>query len=135
MKWYKATSKTKPAETEINISNSFNYIRKNIVEKVIEDETTGIMGKIYEYEECKISKEDWGFVLDLIKLTPYTETKTAYIDDTEIIFENVPNGNLTVYVKDSEGMYLYCTAERVGDMIKVYFEPLEYIATVTISIL
>lgn len=68
------------------------------------------------------------------RLTPYTETKTAYIDDTEIIFENVTEGNLSVYVKDSEGNYPNYTVERMGDRVTVHFEPLEYVTTVTISL-
>lgn len=68
-------------------------------------------------------------------ITPYTETKTAYIEDTEVIFEGVANGELTVYVRDSEGNYPNYTIERMGDIVKVLFEPLEYITTVTISLL
>lgn len=62
-------------------------------------------------------------------ITPYTQTKTAYIDDTEIIFENVPRGNLTVYF---DGNY---TIEREGDRVIIMFEPLEEVKEVTISII
>ena len=31
------------------------------------------------------------------QITPYTDTKTAYIGDTEVTFENVPQGNLSVF--------------------------------------
>lgn len=62
-------------------------------------------------------------------ITPYTETKTAYIDDTEVVFENVPSGNLTVYF---DGDY---TIEREDNRITIMFEPLEEVKEVTISII
>lgn len=69
------------------------------------------------------------------EITPYTATQTAYIDDTEIVFEEVKEGNLSVYVKDSEGNYPDYTVERAGDRVTVRFEPLENETTVTISII
>jgi len=67
-------------------------------------------------------------------LTPYTETKTAYIGDTEVMFTDAPNGNLTVYVTDSNGNIPNYTVTK-AEYIKVTFnEPLESVATVTISI-
>lgn len=68
-------------------------------------------------------------------ITPYTATQTAYIEDTEIIFEGVREGNLSVYVKDSEGNYPDYTVERAGNRVTVRFEPLENETTVTISII
>ena len=62
-------------------------------------------------------------------ITPYTETKIAYIDDTEVVFENVPSGNLTVYF---DGDY---TIEREDNRITIMFEPLEEVKEVTISII
>ena len=62
-------------------------------------------------------------------ITPYTETKTAYIDDTEVVFENVPSGNLTVYF---DGNY---AIERENNRITIMFEPLEEVKEVTISII
>ena len=67
-------------------------------------------------------------------VTPYTETKTAYIGDTEIVFENVLVGNLSVFVEDSEGNYPYFTLDRANGLITVKFAPLEYVTTITISI-
>lgn len=67
-------------------------------------------------------------------ITPYKQTKTAYIGDTEVIFNGVIDGNMTVYVKDSNGGYPNYTVERNADIVTVYFEPLEYITDVTISI-
>lgn len=67
-------------------------------------------------------------------LTPYTETKTAYLGDTEVSFTDVPSGNLSVYVTDENGNYPDFSVDRNGDTITVYFEPLEYITKITISI-
>lgn len=69
-------------------------------------------------------------------ITPYTVTETGYIGDTEVVFENIKDGELTVYVEDEEGNYPEYTVQRSNDTIVVSFtEPLEYITTVTISIL
>ena len=64
-------------------------------------------------------------------ITPWTASKTAYIDDTSISFENVPNGNMSVYV----GGVNHTLFERDGDRVTVMFEPLEEVAGVTISII
>ena len=62
-------------------------------------------------------------------ITPYTETKTAYIGDTEVTFYTDVTGNLTVYFP-----YEY-TVERLTDRIIITFEPLEEVTDITISIL
>lgn len=62
-------------------------------------------------------------------ITPYTETKTAYIGDTEVTFLNTPSGNLTVYFP-----YEY-TVERLTDRIVISFNELQEVTDVTISIL
>ena len=67
------------------------------------------------------------------EVTPYTDTKTAYIDDTEVTFADVPQGNLTVYF-ESNGGYPNYNVSRNGDRVTITFEPLEYIGTVTISV-
>lgn len=65
------------------------------------------------------------------QITPYTETKTAYIGDTEVIFENVPSGNLSIFGLLSR---LY-RVERDSDKVTItLFEPLEDVTEVTISI-
>lgn len=62
-------------------------------------------------------------------ITPKTYTKTAYIDDTECVFADVPTGNMTVYCSVPH------TVERDGDRVAVRFEPLEEVIEVTISII
>ena len=63
-------------------------------------------------------------------ITPYTETKTAYIGDTEVVFTDVPQGNLSVYF-DTPTDY---SVERTKDAIAVTFDALDEVTTVTISI-
>ena len=64
-------------------------------------------------------------------VTPYTETKTAYIGDTEISFDNVPSGNLSVF---ADNINEYRT-DRVGSTLNIDFiKPLEEVTEITISI-
>lgn len=64
-------------------------------------------------------------------ITPYTETKQAYIDDTEVEFD-YRNGNISAFVADGK---IPCNVIVEDEKIKVSFEALEEPATVTISIL
>ena len=75
---------------------------------------------------------DIGGVRQIVtEITPWTASKTAYIDDTSVSFENVPNGNMSVYV----GGVNHSLFERDGDRVVVRFEPLEEVTEVTISII
>lgn len=65
------------------------------------------------------------------EITPWTASKTAYIDDTSVSFENVPQGNVSVYV----GGVNHTLFEREGDRVIVRFEPLEEVMDVTINII
>lgn len=68
-------------------------------------------------------------------LTPYTETKKAYIGDKEVRFNTENTGNLSVYV-DSEGTIPSYTVTRAAGHITVAFNnPLEKVANITISII
>lgn len=63
-------------------------------------------------------------------ITPYKETKTGYIEDTEMVFYDVPaDGNVTVFFNHPY------TIKRVSDKITLTFEPLDDITDITISIL
>jgi len=64
-------------------------------------------------------------------ITPYTQTKTAYIGDTEITFSisTEIQGNITVYFPYEYSM------EKEYDRIIITFEPLEEVTDITISIL
>lgn len=64
------------------------------------------------------------------KITPTTYTKTAYIGDSEVVFTDVPSGNLTVFI---DSMVAY-NVSRDNGIVRVSFEPLEEVITVTLSI-
>lgn len=67
-------------------------------------------------------------------VTPTTYTKTAYIGDAGVIFDNVVDGNLNVYVVDETGCVPDYMVEK-ADYVKVMFlNPLTHVTTVTISI-
>jgi len=68
-------------------------------------------------------------------ITPWTASKTAYIDDTEVTFTDAPQGNVSVYMTDKEGQNVPCTFERVYNGIKVAFEKRNSLAEVNISII
>ena len=65
------------------------------------------------------------------EVTPYTETKQAYIDDTEVEFD-YRDGNIIAYVADGQ---VPCNVLVEDNKIKVSFEALEEPVKVTISIL
>ena len=62
-------------------------------------------------------------------ITPYKETKTAYIEDTTLIFENVPTGNLSVFSTVSE-----YNVNRDGETVIIDFAPLEEVTEFTIMV-
>lgn len=68
------------------------------------------------------------------KITPYTETKTAYIDDEYVTFDIAKDGNISVYMVDGDGQNVPCSFEQINGQIKVSFEKRNSLATVTISI-
>ena len=67
-------------------------------------------------------------------ITPYTESKTAYIDDTEVRFNITKEGNISVFMVDGDGQNVPFTFEQVNGQIIVSFEKRDSLATVTISI-
>ena len=69
--------------------------------------------------------------IEIKTITPYTATKTAYIDDTSITFTGVPAG--AWYVSFNNDV----TATRVtkdGGTLTVEFDPLEKVTEVTITV-
>lgn len=70
------------------------------------------------------------------EVTPYTEVKTAYIDDTEIVFKDVPNGTYNVSFNKS----VYATRVLKEDFtdgtstVTIEFAPLEEVTEVTLTI-
>ena len=132
------TQEEKPLEFDATTSRTVVYIRKNI--ERVEKEKDGETYRGWEYDEAQLSIEDFAAVASTLissigrqteAITPWTATKTAYIDDTECIFEGVPTGNMSVYV----GGVNHTLFERDGDRVVVKFEPLEEVTEITISII
>lgn len=68
-------------------------------------------------------------------ITPYTESKTAYIDDEYVTFDIAKDGNISVYMVDGDGQNVPCMFERMAnEQIRVSFAKRDSLATVTISI-
>ncbi len=125
------TQPEKPLEFDATTSKTVVYIRKNIARVVKED------GEFWSYEEAQIPYDDFAAVASVLvsesmqnikEITPYKVTKTAYIDDTEITFDGVPQGNMTVFF---DGDY---EAERQADRVIIHFEALEEVTDITIMI-
>ena len=64
-------------------------------------------------------------------ITPYTATQTAYYGESEKVFYNVPQGNITVFWDNYNGDY---AVERIADRIVVSFDALTDNATISIII-
>ena len=96
----------------------------------------GVITMMTPYVDSRMLEavDNMGHMID--DITPYTETKTAYIDDTEIVFEDIPKGSYTVTfdnpVKASEVMRENFTDNT--STITVKFEPLEEVTEVTLTI-
>ena len=71
------------------------------------------------------------------QITPTTYTKTAYIGDTDVVFENVPQGNITVIAESENGYHPYYTElKRENDRVRIrYVVPFESVTKITLSIL
>ena len=130
------TQTERPLEFDATTSKTVVYIRKNIERKSKTQD--GLTYDVWEYDEAQLPMSDFNAIASALvseqgeaikAVTPVTMTKTAYIDDTECIFTEVPTGNMTVYCSVPH------TAERDGDRVTVKFEPLEEVTEVTISII
>ena len=67
----------------------------------------------------------------VVSLTPYTDTKTAYFNESEKTFYNVPEGNISVFFDNYNGEY---SISRVADRVTVSFDTLAQETTITISV-
>ena len=67
-------------------------------------------------------------------ITPYTETKTAYIGDTTCGFETPYDGNVSVFFDKNVNGYRVEKDYYKRRIVVVFDEPLEEVTEVTISI-
>ena len=136
------TQTEKPLEFDATTSKTIVYIRKNI-ERVTKTQD-GTTYEVWEYDEAQLPMNDFNSIASALvseqceaikAVTPATLTKTAYIDDTEVVFDNVPQGNVSVYMVDSEGQNVQFTYEMSDRQIRVMFDERQSLATVTVSII
>lgn len=66
---------------------------------------------------------------------PKNQSKTAYIYDTECIFEKYYDGTVLANVTTESGKAISCVVTVEGNLIKVTFEPLDEVALVNITTL
>lgn len=112
------------------ITDSFRIVKKI-------DSQEDVEGNCYDWYEIdhhyrytdKFTVGNEKIQAQIEAITPYKETKTAYIGDTEITFSNIPNGNITVYFPYEYSM------EKQYDRLTITFDPLEEVTDITISIL
>ena len=97
-----------------NLENLVDYLSKQ-------------MTNTKEYADADMAGARQG----ISEVTPTTFTKTAYIGDTEVVFTDVPSGNLTVF---TDNLIEY-TMAKDNDRVTISFEPLTEVTTITISIL
>lgn len=126
MNWQKVKSTVYPSETDTTSSNIYNYMRRNV--KTVTEEKYGQIVTYYEYEECKVLKEDWDFFMAIMDITPYTETKTAYYGESEKVFYNVPQGNITVFFDNDYSV------SRLDGTVTIRFEAVTENTDITIMI-
>lgn len=66
------------------------------------------------------------------EITPYIETKTAYFNEKEKTFYNVPQGNVSVVFDNYSGDY---SVKRISDRVTVFFDTLTDSTNITISVI
>ena len=135
MKWYSSEATHEVNTVQTDASPTTVFLRRNIHKETREEETGTY--EVWVYEEAKVSHEEYEQILTegLNAVTPYTASKTAYYGDTEAVFYDVPDGNMSVFVKDIEGNYPNYTVSKVGSTVTVSFEPLKDITTVIVSVI
>jgi len=84
MNWKKVESTVRPEEFDDKSSQVYNYVRKNIEEKQLEEENG--TPTVYVYDELAVSKEDWILFNELTESTTrIAEVEDAVIELAEII--------------------------------------------------
>ena len=72
MNWKRVQGSIYPPEVDTTSSKKYNYVTNNVTEVQVEQEE-GDPVILYEYDQLKINKEDWGLYL-------LTEKNAANID-------------------------------------------------------
>lgn len=59
LEYEKSTSMAYPELIDTTSSQTTVYLRKNVIEKQVIDEETKEVRTVYEYDECKLTKEEY----------------------------------------------------------------------------
>ena len=97
--------------------------------------TNGEITGSWPYVDSRLIPEidQMGHQIDSVM--PWTRTIEASKGDTEVQFDNVPDGNGVIRIKDSEDNFIsVIDIKRNGDLITVIFPELEYAADVVLTI-
>lgn len=65
------------------------------------------------------------------EITPYKATQTAYYGESEKVFYNVPNGNISVFFNNYNGNY---KINRISDRVLVTFDTLKDYTNIKIMV-
>ena len=95
---------------------------ENLVDSLIK-----IMNNNKSYTDADIN----GVRHNVSDITPYTETKAAYYNESEKTFYGVPDGNIEVFFDNYNGQY---TISKVVDRVTVKFDTLTQPTNITISV-
>lgn len=96
------------------------------LEKLVDSLVTAINNTKF-YTDADIA----GVRQSVSEVTPYTETKTAYFNESEKTFYKVPTGNITVLFDNYNGEY---TVSKVVDRVTVKFDKLKDKTNITIEV-
>ena len=66
-------------------------------------------------------------------ITPYTDSKPVYIDNTEVIFDCDRHGAVNAWI-EVDGVQINCDYEVADGHIRLTFDPLEAVGTAYISV-
>ena len=67
----------------------------------------------------------------VMKVTPFKATQTAYYGESEKVFYNVPNGNISVFFNNYNGNY---KINRISDRVLVTFDTLKDYTNIKIMV-
>ena len=87
MGWKYAESAVRPNVLDTTSSKTYNFVRRNIEEKEVED-MDGQTMTIYTYEELAVLKEDWEM------FTQITANDARITDVEDVITEIIGGGEL-----------------------------------------
>ena len=89
LNYVKSQSSVKPDLVDTTSSKSTVYLRKNIVENKKIDEMSGEEIVFYDYEEAKLTKEEYAEYLKELELTDTLETIEGLKEENKGLSEQV----------------------------------------------